>query len=174
MAILVMPASTRAMRLAKSMSSTRFMREMPSTIASSSGSAPPESEVPAPRGTTLMLVLVAVAQDRARPPRWCGQHHGERHAAIGGQRVGLVGAPPLLDRRSGSLRHELLELPDDLITAAKNRLVWFRQGERDIVAPSEKWSAKPFFGFVALNYADVSTGDSGLAICPEPQGTPQL
>ena len=30
------------------------MRETPTTTASSAGSAPPDSEVPAPRATTLM------------------------------------------------------------------------------------------------------------------------
>ncbi len=50
---LVTPASTRIVRLAVSTSSTRFILETPSTTASSAGSAPPASEVPAPRATTL-------------------------------------------------------------------------------------------------------------------------
>ena len=49
-----MPVSTRAVRFMVSMSSTRFMRDTPITSASSAGSAPPDSEVPAPRATTLM------------------------------------------------------------------------------------------------------------------------
>src|SRR3972149_11347171 len=53
MPVLVMPASTRATRLVRSMESTLFMRVRQSTMASSSGKAPPDREVPAPRGTTL-------------------------------------------------------------------------------------------------------------------------
>src|SRR6476660_9335184 len=45
-----------AARFVTSMASTLDMREMPSTIASSSGNAPPPSDVPAPRGTTLIVV----------------------------------------------------------------------------------------------------------------------
>jgi hypothetical protein len=56
MAILVIPVSTRATRFASSIASTRVMRVIPSTMESSSGSAPPDSEVPAPRGTTLTLL----------------------------------------------------------------------------------------------------------------------
>ena len=53
MALLVTPASTRARRFCVSISSTLVMRDRQRTIESSSGSAPPQSEVPAPRGTTL-------------------------------------------------------------------------------------------------------------------------
>ena len=48
-----MPLSTEMMRLMKSVSRTRFMREVPMTIKSADGSAPPHSDVPAPRGTTF-------------------------------------------------------------------------------------------------------------------------
>ncbi len=51
---LVMPTSTRAVRFMVSMSSIRFMRDTVMTSASSAGSAPPDSDVPAPRATTLM------------------------------------------------------------------------------------------------------------------------
>ena len=48
-----MPDCTRAVRFSKSTSSTRFILATPSTMASACGIAPPHSEVPAPRGTTL-------------------------------------------------------------------------------------------------------------------------
>ncbi len=47
-----MPAWTRAVRLEKSTSSTRFILATPRITASSCAMAPPASEVPAPRGTT--------------------------------------------------------------------------------------------------------------------------
>ncbi len=43
-----------AVRFMVSMPSTRFMRDTVMTSASSAGSAPPDSDVPAPRATTLM------------------------------------------------------------------------------------------------------------------------
>ena len=49
-----MPTSTGRCGSSVSMSSTRFMRDTPITSASSAGSAPPDSDVPAPRATTLM------------------------------------------------------------------------------------------------------------------------
>ena len=50
-----MPVSTLMVRFSKSTFRMRFMRERPMTMASSAGSAPPDSEVPAPRGTTFRL-----------------------------------------------------------------------------------------------------------------------
>ena len=49
-----MPTSTRAMRFTQSISRMRLMRDTAITSASSAGSAPPDSDVPAPRATTLM------------------------------------------------------------------------------------------------------------------------
>ena len=77
----------------------------------------------------LDLVVVAVAQDRAHLLGAAGQHHGERHAAIGGERVGFEGAAALGIGDQHRIGHELLELPDDLVTAAEDRLVGLRQGE---------------------------------------------
>ena len=51
---LVTPGSTTATRLSKSISRMRLNLAMPSSTPSASGSAPPDSEVPAPRGTTRM------------------------------------------------------------------------------------------------------------------------
>src|SRR3954454_102180 len=53
MARLVTPACTRAVRFSKSVSRMRFILATPKMMASSCGMAPPESDVPAPRGTTL-------------------------------------------------------------------------------------------------------------------------
>ena len=54
MARLVTPGSTTATRLSKSISRTRLNLPRPSSTASLSGSEPPDSDVPEPRGTTLM------------------------------------------------------------------------------------------------------------------------
>ena len=53
MPILVTPGWTMAARLSRSISNTRFILETPITTASSRGKAPPASDVPAPRATTL-------------------------------------------------------------------------------------------------------------------------
>ena len=65
MPVLVMPASTRATRLARSTDSTLFMRVRHSTIASSSGKAPPRERGAGAARHDLDVVLVAEAQDGA-------------------------------------------------------------------------------------------------------------
>ena len=89
---LVTPACTRMKRSARLTSRTRFILATPSTMASSCGMAPPESEVPAPRGTTLTPFSWQNRRtaDDFRGRR--GQHHRQRHPAIGRQPVGLEGA----------------------------------------------------------------------------------
>ena len=54
MARLVTPGSVTTTRLSKSISRMRLNLPRPSSTPSASGSAPPDSEVPEPRGTTLM------------------------------------------------------------------------------------------------------------------------
>src|SRR5258708_40340575 len=54
MARLVTPGSVTTARLSKSISRMRLNLPKPSSTPYASGSAPPDSEVPAPRGTTLM------------------------------------------------------------------------------------------------------------------------
>ena len=54
MARLVTPGSVTTTRLSKSISRMRLNLPSPSSTPSASGSAPPDSEVPEPRGTTLM------------------------------------------------------------------------------------------------------------------------
>ena len=102
----------------------RFIRISPITTASSIGSAPPDSEVPAPRGTTRT------------PSRWqechhggdllggCRQHDRQRHLAIGGQPVGFVGleAERLGDHRIG--RQQAPEPGDDGIAAGQHVRAW--------------------------------------------------
>jgi len=51
---LVTPGSVTTTRLSKSISRMRLNLLKPSSTPSASGNAPPESEVPEPRGTTLM------------------------------------------------------------------------------------------------------------------------
>ena len=81
------------------MSRMRFIRISPTTTASAIGSAPPDSDVPAPRGTTRTPLRVAEAHDRGDLFGGVRQDDGERHLAIGGQAVGLVGLEPERSRR---------------------------------------------------------------------------
>ncbi len=78
----------------------------------------------------LDLVVVAVAEDLAHLLGAFGQHHGKRQAAIGGERVGLEGAAPLLVGNEGRLRDELLELPDDLVPAGEDRAIGLGKGQK--------------------------------------------
>ena len=63
-------------------------------MASAAGIAPPDSDVPAPRGTILTPSRCANCEDRRDLGRRLGQHDGERPAPIGRQRIGLVGREP--------------------------------------------------------------------------------
>ena len=58
------PGSTTARRLSGSIARIRFMREHSITTAPSFASAPPESPVPAPRGTNGTPCCAARAHDR--------------------------------------------------------------------------------------------------------------
>ena len=77
----------------------------------------------------LDLMVVAVAQHLAHLLGAAGQHDGERHAAIGGERVGLEGAAAFLIGDQGRVGHELLQLPDDLVAAAEGRRIGLGQSE---------------------------------------------
>ena len=122
----------------------------------------------------LDLGVVAIAEDLAHLLGALGQHHGERHAAIGGERIGLEGAAALEIGDQGRARRELPELPDDLVAAAEDCFVWLRQSEQRHRGSKGRVARLTALGFVALNYADVSHGDRAPAICPEAQGTPRL
>ena len=73
-------------------------------MASSAGIAPPDSDVPAPRGTIFTPSRCANCKDRRDLRRRLRQHDGERPAPIRRQRVGLVGREPqvVLDDVAGS------------------------------------------------------------------------
>ena len=73
------------------MSRTRLNLARPSKTPSASGSAPPESEVPAPRGTTLMPSVSQSLRNARDLGGGLGQHAGERRLAVGAQAVALVG-----------------------------------------------------------------------------------
>ena len=94
-------------------------------MASSCGIAPPHSEVPAPARHDLDAVLVAEAQDGRDLLGRRGQHHGERHLAVGGQRVGLEGAALVLGHDQGLRRDKASQTRDDLLTARQNRFIRF-------------------------------------------------
>ena len=105
------------------------MRVRHSTIASSSGRAPPESEVPAPARHDLDVVLLAEAQDRAHLLGTLGQHDGKRQAAIGGERVGLEGAAPFLIGDQDRAGSNLLQLLQNVVPALQDREIRARQGD---------------------------------------------
>ena len=57
------------------------------------------------------------------------QRHGERHPAIGGERVGLVGAPLVFPRHQTVMRQQRGERGDDLVAAREDRGVGRGEGD---------------------------------------------
>ena len=111
------------------MSRMRFIRISPTTTASAIGSAPPDSDVPAPRGTTRTPFAVAEAHDRGDLFGGFRQHHGERQLAVGGQAVGLVG---LQAERLGDDRvfgQQRAQAGDDGVAAGEHVRLGFRQSD---------------------------------------------
>ena len=76
----------------------------------------------------LDVVLVAVAQNGAHLLGRFRQHHSERHAAIGGQRVGLEGAAPLLVGDQGGAGGDLLQLLQNVVAPLEDREIRAGQG----------------------------------------------
>ncbi len=74
-------------------------------------------------GHHLDAVLVAIAQDLADFLRRGRQQDGQRYAAIGGQRVGFIGAAALGIGDQKRFRHELAQVFNDLIPAREHRLI---------------------------------------------------
>ena len=77
-----------------------------SSTPSPGGSAPPESPVPAPRGTTGTPSAWQVLQDALHLLLGLGQRHHHRQLAVGGQPVALVGPRVLLLPQHGALGQE--------------------------------------------------------------------
>ena len=77
----------------------------------------------------LDVVLVAVAEDGAHLLGVRRQHHRQRQAAIGGERVGLEGAAPLLVGDQARARSNLLQLLQDLVPALQDREIRAGQGD---------------------------------------------
>ena len=99
------------------------------TTASSCGIAPPASEVPAPRGTTGTPLRMAEGQHRGDLLRRRGQHHRQRQAAIGGQRIRLIG-PALIGRGDQRLgRDQFRQAGDDLVAAGDDAGVGNGKGD---------------------------------------------
>ena len=67
--------------------------DMPSRMPSSSGREPPDSDVPAPRGTTLTFISCRQRHDRLHLLHSLGQNDDERQRAIHGERVAIISAP---------------------------------------------------------------------------------
>ncbi len=74
-------------------------------------------------------LLAAELQDRRDLLRRRGQHHRQRQAAIGGQRIRLIGAPLVLggDQRLG--RDQPGEAGDDLLAARQDSRIGQRKGD---------------------------------------------
>ena len=124
-----MPASTRAMRLSIVDLEHPVHAETPTTTASSAGSAPPHSEVPAPRGTTLMPLSRQKRSTRATSLSCGRQHDRQRHPAVGGQAVGLERAATVLvaDHRVGADQGD--ELLHDVLAAREHLRIRCGQGD---------------------------------------------
>ncbi len=108
-----MPVSTVMVRLTKSASITRFMREVPMTMQSAVGRAPPAQRRAGAARHHLQLVLVAVLENLRHVLGRARQHHGERNLPIGGQRVGLERAPTFLLGDHAFETDQRLEILDD-------------------------------------------------------------
>ena len=78
-------------------------------------------------GHHLDVVGVAVAEQPRHLLGGGGQGHGQRHAAVGGERVGLERASALLVGDDGAGGHELLQIGDDGCALAHGRAIRFRQ-----------------------------------------------
>ena len=85
------PAWTRAERFSASTSSTRRMRAVLTTTPPSTGVAPPERPVPAPRPTTGTPALCSARITAAVSSVLARQHHQLGPHLQHGQPVGLVG-----------------------------------------------------------------------------------
>ena len=91
----------------------------------------------------LDVVLVAEAQDGAHLLGRRRQHHRHRQAAIGGERVGLEGAAAFLVGDQGRAGRELLQLPQNVGAALKDREI--RAGHGKLRHP--RLRARPRSGF---------------------------
>ena len=93
----------------------RLKRLMTSSTASSSGSAPPDSEVPEPRGTTRMSRSLQYLSMRETCATVSRQHHHQRQLAIGGEPVALEGAHAVDLIDDALARHDDAHVGDDLV-----------------------------------------------------------
>ena len=71
-----MPGCTHATPLSGSTDSSSFMRVSDSTTGRPSGAAPPDSPVPAPRGTTARPCVAAIRTQAATCSVVTGKHNG--------------------------------------------------------------------------------------------------
>ena len=118
------------------MSRMRFIRISPITTASAIGSAPPDSEVPAPRGIDAHAVAVAEAHDGGDLLGGVRQHDRQRQLAVGGQAVGLVGLQAERLGDQAVARQQRAQAGDDGVAAGQD--VGLGLGERIITA---SWKA---------------------------------
>ena len=77
----------------------------------------------------LDVVLLAKAEDGAHLLGILRQHDGKRQAAIGGERVGLEGAPPFLIGNQDRAGSNLLQLLQDVVPALQDREIRAGQGD---------------------------------------------
>ena len=89
-------------------------------MPSVSGRAPPESPVPAPRGTTLTFSASQKRRMRCHLLGGGRQDHGHGHGAVGGEPVALVGAQLLLGRDHAFAGHDRAQGRDDPVALGQD------------------------------------------------------
>ena len=102
---------------------------MPRRTPSASGKAPPESEVPAPRGTTLILFARAIAHHLLNLRRRLRQHGHHGRLTVSGEPVGFEGPQFLLMVDHAFARNDPPERFDNLGAAAQDAAIRFGHGD---------------------------------------------
>ena len=99
------------------------------TTASSCGMAPPASDVPAPRGTTFTPSRAQQARTAATSSVRARQGDGQRHPAMGGERVGFEGAALVLGGDETIGGSDAREAGDDVVAAGEDSWIGNRKGD---------------------------------------------
>ena len=86
----------------------------------------------------LHAAVLAIAQDRGDLGHRLGQHHDQRHLAIGRQRVALVGTHAVEVVDHALARHDGAQRGDDLGPAGENGGIERRHLHAPILTPTEK------------------------------------
>ena len=131
MLMLVTPASTAAMRLSKvDVEDPVHAATGRRTTASGDGSAPPESDVPAPRATTLTPASPRNFRTAATSAVDPGRTTASGTGAIGGERIGLIGAAFVFRHDHMVMADDALKTGNDFLAPRQNARVWRWHGNR--------------------------------------------